>query len=139
MGARKEVTMNARTLALSLLFASVSAHVAAEPGTTSSARPGMLYTEGVLCTNPLVAKDLIDVIDDAVIYRDWLIGFALSGHCVVWLDEFRLAHKLKSENTAFDGRRAELWAVHVPHDEQSATLYGIVISPTASTVAGRNF
>lgn len=131
--------MNARILALSLLLASASAHVAAEPASERGARPGMQYTEGVLCTNPLVAKDLIDVIDDAVIYRGWLTGYALSGHCVVWLDEFRLARKLKSENTAFDGRRAELWAVHVPHGEEGATLYGIVFPTTASTVAGPNF
>ena len=131
--------MNAHTLALSILLAFSPAHVAAEPEGDSGARPGMQYAEGVLCTNPLVAKDLIDVIHDAVIYRDWLTGYALSGHCVVWLDEFRLARKLQSENTTFDGRRAELWAVHMPHGEEGVALYGIVFPTTATTVAGQNF
>jgi hypothetical protein len=144
MGARKEAAMNAHrnwqviwsALALSLFLASSSARVAAEPEGESGARPGMEYTEGVLCTNPLVAKDLIEVIDDAELYLSWLTGYALSGHCVVWLDKFRLARKLGSENTTFDGRRAELWAVHVPHGEKGeATQYGIIF-PAASTVAG---
>ena len=123
------------TLASALLLASSSAYVSAGE---SSVGPGTAYK--VLCESPVVARDLIGVIDDAGMYLDWLTGYMLSGHCVLWANELELTRKLEPENTTADGRQAQLWAVHAPHGGKSATTwYAIVVPAMDNTVAGLHF
>lgn len=68
---------------------------------------------GVLCSNPSVARDLIGVVDQPSIYREWLRGYLESGYCVVWNPgEARLAQIAGSVNSQ-TGDTTRLWAVYV--------------------------
>lgn len=134
MGARRRLGRHWGMVMLLLLLA-FAENVPADEGV---AYRGMMFRQGILCTNPFVAKDLIDVINDAEVYRDWFMGYALSGYCVEWVGDFRLAQKLRFENTSFDGYRAELWMVRVPAGEEgSAILYGIVFPGALMTIGGQ--
>ena len=122
-----------------ILAACSSVHVLEEPpGPPGRAFPGEEFTQGILCTNPFVAKDLIDVIDDATMYRSWLKGYVVSGYCSEWnAGNFRLLQYLGFENRSFDGYRAELWEVAVPLAEgRDAVLYGIIFPGALNTLGG---
>ena len=108
------------------------------PGAEGRAFPGEEFTQGILCTNPFVAKDLLDVIHDGTMYRSWLNGYVVSGYCSEWnAGKFRLLRKLKFENTSFDGYHAELWEVAVPlAEDRDVVLYGIVFPDALNTLGG---
>ena len=125
-----------------LIFAALAAcssvHVFERaPGAKGRAFPGQEFTQGILCTNPFVAKDLIDVIHDQTMYRSWLKGYVVSGYCSEWNSgNFRLMRKLKFENTSFDGFHAELWEVALPLAEDRVVLYGVVFPDALNTLGG---
>jgi len=132
-----------RALALMLIGASLATCSSigmfeTAPGGEGRAFPGEEFTQGVLCTNPFVAKDLIDVIHDETMYRSWLTGYMASGYCSEWnAGKFRLVRKLEFENTSFDGHHAELWEVSVPQaDDSRVILYGIVFPGALNTLGG---
>ena len=108
------------------------------PGAEARAYPGEEFTQGILCTNPFVAKDLLDVIYDKEMYLSWLNGYVVSGYCSEWNSgNFRLLQKLRFENTSFDGHRAELWEVAVPLAEgRNIVLYGIIFPDALNTLGG---
>ena len=132
-----------RTPALSLIFATLAAcsfvgGFETAPGGKGRAFPGEEFTQGILCTNPFVAKDLIDAIHEETMYRSWLTGYIVSGYCSEWnAGNFRLVRKLKFENTSFDGHHAELWEVSVPRaEDRSVILYAIIFPDALNTVGG---
>jgi hypothetical protein len=129
---------SAPSLIVAILAACSSVHVLEKPPVAKGrAFPGEEFTQGILCTNPFVAKDLIDVINDETMYRSWLKGYVVSGYCSEWnAGNFRLLRKLTFENTSFDGYHAELWEVRVPLAERAVTLYGIVFPDALNTLGG---
>lgn len=129
--------------ALSLIFAMLAAcsstAVRETPsGAKGRAFPGEEFTQGILCTNPFVAKDLIDVIHNEAMYLSWLNGYVASGYCSEWNSgKFRLVQRLGFENTSFDGYPAQLWRVAVPMAEgRTVALYGIIFPDALDTLGG---
>lgn len=108
------------------------------PSVEGRAFPGEAYTQGILCTNPFVAKDLLDVIHDRAMYLSWLNGYVVSGYCSEWNSgKFRLLQKLGFENKTFDGYHAELWEVAVPLAKgRNVVLYGIIFPDALNTLGG---
>lgn len=104
------------------------------------ALPGMMFKQGIVCTDPYTAKDLLDVINDQEKYFVYLRGYEVSGHCMEYNGQpFELRQKLLSySNTTFDGYKAELWAVEIDNYDKHTikNVYALVFPGAMNTRDG---
>jgi len=107
-----------------------SGHVAADPMAGDTVTSD-LYGQGVVCSSPTVARDLIGVRDQPSVYRAWLHGYLESGHCAVWNPrQSGLAPTAKSARPQDAVRQPRLWAVYAPmHESQGGDLNVVVVPP----------
>lgn len=97
-------------LALSLSFSAFAQH-----DQITVTKPGMTFTGSpVICKLPHPTMDLLKVINDELVYKDYFNGYFISGYCFgLSGTEFTLKHKWKTTNKSYDGHRAEMWDVEM--------------------------
>lgn len=102
--------------------------------------PGMKVTQGIVCSLPHVAKDLMDVIENRAMFQTYENGYIISGYCSpVNLAPATMELKIKFpfDKVSHDGYRAEMWMVMVEVDEgKFEPRYAIIFPDAGNTIGG---
>jgi len=137
---RTQAGLNLLKLAIAVVFLFMAAPCAFKVGKaladeTFKTAPGMKFKAGLMCDHPAMTLDLIRVIHDQVMYRDYFHGYAaISGRCTQTDKRvFTLKTRFKTTNVSYDGYRSEMWEVEM---EDGAYLYAIIWPDVASTMPG---
>lgn len=99
--------------------------------------PGMEFNEAIICDDPRLINDLMDVVQDLGDFNLAVRGYEHGGHCGLLLDgEIILKKPWGSPSIAFDNNPVETWIIEGPNGDKGYAIIWPTLLRTINNLKG---